>query len=100
MEKHEVVIVRADPGGLKAAQTLAKQGKKDVLVLERLPEDQMGDKICHRMMFPNSMAILSIPAELTNTSLNDAEFYWADKEPFYVKIQPSTLLYVAQKRFW
>jgi len=36
--------VGAGPGGLKAAQTLAKHGKKDVLVLEALPEDQMGTR--------------------------------------------------------
>jgi len=28
MKKHEVVIVGAGPGGLKAAQTLVKHGKR------------------------------------------------------------------------
>lgn len=44
MEKHEVVIVGAGPGGLKAAQTLAENGK-DVLVLERRTEKEIGDKL-------------------------------------------------------
>jgi len=88
MEKHEVVIVGAGPGGLKAAQTLAKHGKKDVLVLEALPEDQMGDKICHGMMFPDNMAILNIPQELTDTPLNGFEVYWADKSHTTVTVNP------------
>jgi len=35
MEKHEVVIVGAGPGGLKAAQTLVKHGKKMYWFLKR-----------------------------------------------------------------
>ena len=88
MEKHEVVIVGAGPGGLKAAQTLAKHGKKDVLVLELLPEDQMGDKICHGMMLPNNMAIFNIPKELTEVSAKGAEVYWADKSHSTVTFNP------------
>ncbi len=97
MEKHEVVIVGAGPGGLKAAQTLVKHGKKDVLVLEALPEDQMGDKICHGMMTSNSMAILNIPQELTDTPLNGMEFYWADKSHSTVTFNPP-LCYIWLRR--
>ncbi len=43
MEKYETVIVGAGPGGLKAAETLAKAGR-EVLVLEQ--KDVIGDKIC------------------------------------------------------
>jgi len=88
MEKHEVVIVGAGPGGLKAAQTLAKHGKKDVLVLEALPEDKMGDKTCHGMMFPDNMAIFNIPEELTDTPLNGFEVYWADKSHTTIPFNP------------
>jgi geranylgeranyl reductase len=45
MEKHEVVIVGAGPGGLKAAELLGKAGK-DVLVIEKNPEKRIGDKPC------------------------------------------------------
>jgi flavin-dependent dehydrogenase len=88
MEKHEIVIVGAGPGGLKAAQTLEKHGKKDILVLEKLPEEQMGDKICHGMMFPNNMAIFNIPKELTDTPLKGAEVYFADKSHSTVNFDP------------
>ena len=43
MEKRDVVIVGAGPGGLKAAEVLAKNGK-DVLVLER--NNVVGPKVC------------------------------------------------------
>ena len=43
MEKYDVVIVGAGPGGLKAAETLAKFGKK-VLVLEK--NSVVGPKVC------------------------------------------------------
>ena len=78
----------AGPGGLKAAQTLAKNGKKDVLVLELLPEDQAGDKICHGMMFPNNMTIFNIPEGLTDTPLNGAGIYWADKSYSTINFDP------------
>ena len=88
MEKHEVVIVGAGPGGLKAAKTLVKHGKKDVLVLEALPEERMGDKICHGMMFPNNMAIFNIPLELTDVPFNGAEVYWADRSHSTIYFDP------------
>lgn len=45
MEKHEIVIIGAGPGGLTAAKELAKKDR-DVLLLERKPEDEIGDKVC------------------------------------------------------
>ena len=42
MEKHETIIIGAGPGGLTAAKELAKKDR-DVLVLERKPEDRIGD---------------------------------------------------------
>jgi len=57
MEKHEVVIVGAGPGGLKAAQTLAKYGKKDTLVLEALPEKKMGSIIASGGLALNTLTI-------------------------------------------
>lgn len=41
MEKHDVVIIGAGPGGLSAAKMLATYGK-DVLVLDKDPEDKLG----------------------------------------------------------
>jgi len=45
MEKHEIVIIGAGPGGLTAAKELAKKDR-DVLLLERKPEDKIGEKVC------------------------------------------------------
>ena len=45
MEKHDTIIIGAGPGGLTAAKELAKKDR-DVLVLERKPEDRIGDKVC------------------------------------------------------
>jgi hypothetical protein len=67
---------------------MAKNGKKDVLVLELLPEDQAGDKICHGMMFPNNMTIFNIPEGLTDTPLNGAGIYWADKSYSTINLDP------------
>jgi geranylgeranyl reductase len=44
-EYREVVIVGAGPAGLKAAKILAENGK-DVLLLEKVKEEDIGNKIC------------------------------------------------------
>lgn len=43
MKKYEIIIIGAGPGGLKAAEILAKKGKQ-VLVLEK--NSVIGDKVC------------------------------------------------------
>jgi geranylgeranyl reductase len=45
VEKHDVVVVGAGPAGLTAAKILAENGK-DVLVLEKLSESEIGNKVC------------------------------------------------------
>ena len=56
MEKHDVVIVGAGPGGLTAARKLAP--RKDVLVLERKPEEKIGDKACRGFLTPPAMEMI------------------------------------------
>jgi len=50
VEKRNVLIVGAGPAGLTAAKILAENGK-DVLVLEKLPEESIGDKVCGGAIF-------------------------------------------------
>ena len=57
MEKHEVVIVGAGPAGLTAAKVLAEAGK-DVVVLDKLSKDKIGDKVCFGGIFPNAMDLV------------------------------------------
>jgi len=98
VEKHEVVIIGAGPGGLKAAQTLVKHGKKDIVVLEAQSEERMGDKTCHGMMFPDNMAIFSIPVEMTEVPVNGVEMYWADRSHNTIKLDPPTLLQCGKRK--
>jgi geranylgeranyl reductase len=56
MEKHDVVIIGAGPGGLTAARRLAPH--KDVLVLERKPEERIGDKACTGILTPAAMGMI------------------------------------------
>ena len=62
--KKEVVIVGAGPGGLSAAETLAKAGK-DVLVLEQ--KKIIGNKVCAGGLTYNAMK-LGIPKSLFQRS--------------------------------
>lgn len=98
MEKHEVVIVGAGPGGLKAAQVLA-ENRKNVLVLEKLPEEKLGEKICHGMLPPHTMTILNIPKELTDVLLNGAVVYFADKSYESVDFKPPLCQMWLRKNF-
>jgi flavin-dependent dehydrogenase len=87
MEKYDVLIVGAGPGGLKAAQVLA-ENRKNVLVLEKLSEEKLGEKICHGMLPLHTMTILNIPKELTDVPLNGAFIYFADKSHASVDFKP------------
>jgi Dehydrogenases (flavoproteins) len=79
MEKHDTIIIGAGPGGLTAAKELAKKDR-DVLVLEKKPEDRIGDKVCdgvvtfymvERMNLPESVFVgTEFPVK---TYLNDTE---------------------------
>jgi flavin-dependent dehydrogenase len=76
MEKHDVVIVGAGPGGLNAAKILAKTGK-DVLVLERRREEEIGNKLftCttpkrKRKFFPDSVTQKSFKSEVVHFGKN------------------------------
>jgi flavin-dependent dehydrogenase len=98
MEKYDVLVVGVGPGGLKAAQVLT-ENKKDVLVLEKLPEERMGEKICHGMLFPHTMDILNIPEELTEVSLNGAVIYFADRSYVPVDFKPPLCQMWLRKEF-
>lgn len=71
MEKQEAVITGAGPRWLKVAQTLTKHGEENVIAFEALPEDQMGDKICHGMTFFKRTVVSNMPEELTDTPMNE-----------------------------
>lgn len=60
MEKHEVVIVGAGPAGLHSAKILAENGK-DVLVLEQLSEEGIGDKACAGVFTSKSVEVIRPP---------------------------------------
>jgi Dehydrogenases (flavoproteins) len=75
MEKHEVVIAGAGPGGLKAAKTLEEEGKEDILLIEALPKKRIGDKFCGGMVPPRAVDLIGIPESLINTTLNKADVH-------------------------
>ena len=88
MEHHEIVIVGAGPAGLTAAKILG-EGGKDVLVLEKLPKDRIGDKVCAGGIFRHGL--IYIPKFLLEKSCDSLTFHvngWAttintvDGEPF------------------
>jgi flavin-dependent dehydrogenase len=76
MEKYDVLVVGAGPAGLKAAQVLT-ENKKDVLVLEKLSEERLGEKVCEGMLFPHTTTLLNVPKELTDIPLSGAIIYFA-----------------------
>ncbi|MFX1564775.1 MAG: geranylgeranyl reductase family protein [Promethearchaeota archaeon] len=45
MSQHDLIVVGAGPAGAHLAKEAAQRGL-DVLVLERLPRDRVGDKVC------------------------------------------------------
>ncbi len=71
MEKYETVIVGAGPGGLKAAETLAKAGK-EVLVLEQ--KEVIGDKVCGGLLSLKDFEI-GIPKKIVDRKFKKAIFH-------------------------
>ena len=61
MEKFDVIIVGAGPGGLRCAEILSKTDKK-VLLLEKNPE--IGPKVCAGGLTRKSVRLLNIPDEI------------------------------------
>jgi geranylgeranyl reductase len=65
METFDAVIVGAGPGGLRCATTLARHGRK-VLVLERKPS--IGHKVCAGGIPYHALAELAIPPQILEAS--------------------------------
>jgi geranylgeranyl reductase len=76
MEKHEVVIVGAGPAGLKAGELLAK-ANKDVLIIEKEKEENIGDKPCAGGIFPHS--IKYFPEDILEKCVNSVTFSIGEK---------------------
>jgi flavin-dependent dehydrogenase len=63
MEKHEVVIVGAGLAGLQAAKILAENGR-DVLILEKVPQYRIGDKICAGALSAKAVKVINPPTSI------------------------------------
>ena len=70
MEGHDIVIMGAGPAGLTAAKILAENGK-DVLVIEKLSEGRIGEKICTGAISPKSKALLNLPDDVYEINPNE-----------------------------
>ena len=94
MEKREVVIVGAGPGGLKCAEVLANKGK-DVLVLEK--NNIIGDKVCAGGLtlkdlglgIPDSIIQRKFNKIIIHTPLQDTEIEL--EEPFLATLDRKDL---------
>src|SRR3989338_6031775 len=94
MEKREVVIVGAGPGGLKCAEILANKGK-DVLVLEK--NNIIGDKVCAGGLtlkdlglgIPDSIIQRKFNKIIIHTPLQDTEIEL--EEPFLATLDRKDL---------
>jgi geranylgeranyl reductase len=75
MEKYDVIIVGAGPGGLKCAEILAKS-KKKVLILEK--NIKIGSKICAGGVSLKAMKY-GVPKELFEKTFNKFKYYNNDK---------------------
>jgi len=85
VENHEILVAGAGPAGLKAAELLGKAGK-DVLVVERDPEEKIGDKPCAGGLFPHSKKYF--PEDLFENVLNSITIYLGDRKMTFGSDRP------------
>lgn len=71
MERFDVVIVGAGPGGLRCAEILSKTNKK-VLLLEK--NQEVGPKVCAGGLTRKCYNLLKLPPELIEKSYSSAVF--------------------------
>jgi geranylgeranyl reductase family protein len=93
MEKHEVVIVGAGPAGLKAGELLAK-ANKDVLIIERKKEKDIGDKVCAGALAPHSMRYF--PPEIYERVF-DSMTMWVGNRKIKVEIGEPLLAMISRR---
>ena len=72
MESHEIVVVGAGPAGLKAAELLAREGR-DVLIIEKMGEKEIGNKVCAGAISPKT--IDDFPEKIFETYIHKISFY-------------------------
>ncbi len=75
MEKYDVVIVGAGPGGLNCAKILAQAGKS-VIVLEK--NSEVGPKICAGGLLGHDLEYLKIPDELIDYKFHSEKLHSPD----------------------
>ncbi|MFX1319291.1 MAG: geranylgeranyl reductase family protein [Promethearchaeota archaeon] len=77
MSQHDLIVVGAGPGGAHLAKEAAQMGL-DVLILERLSRDRVGDKVCGEGIALHHLKNAGIPyptgKELGNT-INGIDIY-------------------------
>lgn len=71
MEKFDVIIVGAGPGGLRCAEILSKSDKK-ILLLEKNPK--IGPKICAGGLTRKSLKLLNLPDEIIERHYENCVF--------------------------
>jgi flavin-dependent dehydrogenase len=72
MDRHEFVVVGAGPAGLRAAELLAKGGR-DVVIVERMKDKDIGDKVCAGAVSPKTLSFF--PEDLFETYTHRISFY-------------------------
>lgn len=77
MGKCDVVIIGAGPAGLKAAQVVAKAGKR-VVVLEK--SAKLGNKVCAGGLARRTIKSFSVPAHLLEKTFNYVVFTSGSKQ--------------------
>jgi len=72
MDRHEFVVVGAGPAGLRAAELLA-EGGRDVVIVERMKDRDVGDKVCAGAVSPKTLSFF--PNDLFETYTHRISFY-------------------------